>query len=99
MSFRRVSAIAGALVLALSAATTAGAQDKKPVPEQQQQRKLSNDERKEYIALSDLVDVVAAGKETAPADVKVKFQHHFLKSNKNVYIPYILELSGGTFSS
>jgi len=98
MSFRRVSAIAGALVLAFSAVASAQAQDNKPAPEQQQ-RKLSNDERKEYIALSDLVDVVAAGKQPAPADVKVKFQHHFLKSNKNVYIPYILELSGGTFSS
>ena len=98
MSFRRVSAIAGALVLAFSALASAQAQESKPAPEQQQ-RKLSNDERKEYIALSDLVDVVAAGKQPAPADVKVKFQHHFLKSNKNVYIPYILELSGGTFSS
>ncbi len=98
MSFRRVSAIAGTLVLALSAVAPAAAQDKKPAPEQQQ-RKLSNDERKEYIALNDLVDAVAAGKQPAPADVKVKFQHHFLKSNKNVYIPYILELSGGTFSS
>lgn len=98
MSFRRVSAIAGALVLAFSAVAPAQAQDKKPAPEQQQ-RKLSNDERKEYIALSDLIDVVAAGKQPAPADVKVKFQHHFLKSNKNVYIPYILELNGGTFSS
>ena len=98
MSFRRVSAIAGALVLAFSAVAPAQAQDKKPAPEQEQ-RKLSNDERKEYIALSDLVDVVAAGKQPPPADVKVKFQHHFLKSNKNVYIPYILELSGGTFSS
>ena len=58
MSFRRVSAIAGALVLALSTAVPVDAQDKKPAPEQpqQQQRKLSNDERKEYIALSDLVD-------------------------------------------
>jgi hypothetical protein len=98
MSFRRVSAIAGALVVALSTVAPAVAHDKKPAPEQQQ-RKLSNDERKEYIALNDLVDLVAAGKQPAPADVKVKFQHHFLKSNKNVYIPYILELSGGTFSS
>ncbi len=40
-----------------------------------------------------------AGKQPAPADVKLKFQHHFLKSSKNVYIPYMLEVSGGTFSS
>ena len=59
------------------------------MPQQQQQRKLSNDERREYIALNELVDAVTAGKQPAPADVKLKFQHHFLKSNKNVYIPYI----------
>ena len=40
-----------------------------------------------------------AGKEPAPADVKLKFQNHFLKSSKNVYVPYMLEVSGGTFSS
>ena len=99
MSFRRVSAVASALVLAASVAFPAYAQDKKPAPPEQQQRKLSNDERKEYLALSELVDAVAAGKQPAPADVKIKFQNHFLKSSKNVYIPYMLELSGGTFSS
>ena len=98
MSFRRVLAVAGALVLAASASVPAYAQDKKPDAEQQQ-RKLSNDERREYIALNELVDAVTAGKQPAPADVKLKFQHHFLKSNKNVYIPYVLEVSGGTFSS
>ena len=55
----------------------------------QQQRKLSNDERREYIALNELVDAVTAGKQPAPADLKLKFQNHFLKSSKNVYIPYI----------
>jgi hypothetical protein len=98
MSFRRVSAAAGALALAASVAFPAYAQDKKPAPEPQQ-RKLSNDEKREYIALSDLVDAVMAGKQPAPADVKLKFQHHFLKSDTSVYIPYILEVSGGTFSS
>ena len=99
MSFRRVLAIAGALVLAASASVPAYAQDKKPAAEQQQQRKLSNDERSEYVALTELVDAVTAGKQPAPADVKLKFQNHFLKSSKNVYIPYVLEISGGTFSS
>ena len=42
---------------------------------------------------------MTAGKQPAPADVKLKFQNHFLKSSKNVYIPYVLEVSGGTFSS
>ena len=98
MSFRRVLAAAGALVFAASVSAPAYAQDKKPEPEQQQ-RKLSNDERREFIALNELVDDVTAGKKPAPADVKLKFQNHFLKSNKNVYVPYLLEVSGGTFSS
>jgi hypothetical protein len=100
MSFRRVFSVVGAVVLAASASVPAYAQDKKPdAAEQQQQRKLSNDERKEYIALNELVDAVTAGKQAAPADVKLKFLNHFLKSNKNIYIPYTLEVSGGTFSS
>jgi hypothetical protein len=99
MSFRRSLAVAGAVVLAASASVPAYAQDKKPDAEQQQQRKLSNDERREYVALNELVDAVTAGKQPAPADVKIKFQNHFLKSNQNVYIPYVLEISGGTFSS
>ena len=98
MSFRRVFAAAGALVLAASVSVPANAQDKQPAPEQQQ-RKLSNDEREEYVALNELVDAVMAGKQPAPADVKLKFQNHFLKSSKNVYVPYMLEVSGGTFSS
>jgi hypothetical protein len=97
MSFRRVLAVAVTVVFAASASVPAYAQDKKPDAEQQQ-RKLSNDERKEYIALNELVDAVTAGKQPAPADIKLKFQHHFLKSSKNVYIPYMLEVSGGTFS-
>jgi len=92
MSFRRVFAVAGALALAASTAFPAYAQDKKPAPEPQQ-RKLSNDERKEYIALNDLVDVVAAGKQPAPADVKVKFQHHFLIPclwhHTNIYLGFL----------
>ena len=98
MTFCRVFAATGALALAASISVPANAQDKQPAPEQQQ-RKLSNDERKEYVALNELVDAVMASKQPAPADVKLKFQNHFLKSAKNVYVPYILEVSGGTFSS
>ena len=97
MIFRRVFAAAIALVLAASVSPSS-AQDKPQAPEQQQ-RKLSNDERNDYRALSALVDDVMSGKQPAPADVKVKFQNHFLKSSKNVYVPYILELSGAKFSS
>jgi hypothetical protein len=74
MSFRRVFAAASALALAAAVSVPANAQDKQPAPEQQQ-RKLSNDERKEYIALNELVDAVMAGKQPAPADVKLKFQN------------------------
>lgn len=98
MSFRRVFALAGALALAASAAVPTLAQDKKPAPEPEQ-RKLTNDEKREYIALSELVDAVMAGKQPAPADVQLKFQHHFLKSNANVYVPYIIEMPGGAFTS
>jgi hypothetical protein len=99
MSFRRVFAAAGVLALAASASGPAYAQDKPKPAEQQQQRKLSNDERDDYRAASALVDDVMSGKQPAPADVKVKFQNHFLKSSKNVYVPYMLELSGARFSS
>ena len=99
MSLRRALAVTGALVLAVSAPSLSYAQDKPKPAEQQQQRKLSNDERNDYRALSDLVDNVMSGKQPAPADVKVKFQNHFLKSSKNVYIPYMLELSGAKFTS
>ena len=98
MTFRRAFAVIGALALTVSATTSSYAQDKGQ-EKAQQQRKLSNDERREYIALNELVDAVAAGKQPAPADLKLKVQHHFLKSNNNVYVPYIVEVSGGTFTS
>ncbi len=99
MNFRRAFAVIGALAVAVSATTFTYAQDKGQEKQAQQQRKLSNDERKEYLALNELVDAVAAGKQPAPADLTLKFQNHFLKSNNNVYIPYIVEISGGRFSS
>jgi hypothetical protein len=99
MSFRRVLALAGALVVAASVnSAPTSAQDKKPAPEQQQ-RKLTNDERRDYLALSETVDAVMAGKQPAPADVKLTFKHHYLKSAKNVYVPYTLDVTGGTFTS
>jgi hypothetical protein len=102
MSFRRAFFVAGALALAVSVSSLSHAQDKpqaKPQAPEQQQRKLSNDERDDYRAVSALVDDVISGKQPAPADVKIKFQNHFLKSAKNVYVPYILELSGAKFTS
>jgi hypothetical protein len=97
MIFRRVSSVAGPLMLALSLSVSALAQEKPPA--QEQQRKLSGDERKDYMALSDFVDQVAAGKQPMPADLKLKFQSHYLKSAENVYLPYVVEISGGKFTS
>jgi hypothetical protein len=93
MKFRRAF---GALAIAVSLTVPTLGQEKE---QPQQQRKLSNDERRDYTAVNELVDAVIAGKEAAPADLKLKFQHHFLKSAKNVYVPYIVEISGGKFSS
>lgn len=97
MNFRRAFAVLGALALTASFTTGAYAQDKND--KNQGQRKLSGDERKEYVALSELVDAVVAGKQPAPADVKLRFQNHFLKAGDQVYIPYHLEITGGAFTS
>jgi hypothetical protein len=97
MTFRRASAFVVAVIFATSIPIPGFAQEKPAA--QEQQRKLSNDEKRDYTALSDIVDAVVAGKQPAPADLQLKFQHHFLKSNENVYIPYIVEVSGGKFSS
>jgi hypothetical protein len=93
MKFRRAL---GALAIAAFLTAPTFGQDKE---QPQQQRKLSNDERRDYQAVNELVDAVAAGKQPAPADLKLKFQSHYLKSNKNVYVPYIVEIGGGKFSS
>jgi hypothetical protein len=98
MSFRRAFAVViAALVFTVSFTDTLSAQAK---PAQaQQQRKLSNDERRDYSEVSQFLDEVIAGKQPAPTDLKARFQHHFLKSDNGVYLPYTLELAGGTFSS
>jgi hypothetical protein len=93
MKFRRAF---GALAITASLTVPTLGQEKE---QPQQQRKLSNDERRDYTAVNELVDAVIAGKQPAPADLKLKFQHHFLKSAKNVYVPYIVEIGGGKFSS
>jgi hypothetical protein len=97
MSFRRAFALINGLVLAGLVTVPAYAQNKGQ--EQQQQRKLSGDERREYMALTELVDGVVAGKQPAPADLKLTFQHHYIRSNENVYVPYVVHISGGKFSS
>jgi hypothetical protein len=97
MNARCLSGLVAACVFALSTAPSY-AQDKGK-EQAEQQRKLSGDEKREYVALSQLVDSVVAGKQPAPADVKLAFRNHFLKSNANVYVPYLVEISGGKFAS
>jgi hypothetical protein len=93
MAFRRVSAIYGALAVAVvltSVATPSFAQEK---------RKLSKDELAQYEAIHAVVDAVAAGKQPAPADLKVSLRNHFLKSGSDIYIPYTVEVEPGKLSS
>lgn len=99
MSLRRVLAIVGALALTATVAAPVAGQEKGQEAGQPQQRKLSNDERREYVALSELVDAVVAGKQPAPADLTLKFQNHFLKSDNTVYVPYVLEITGGPLTA
>jgi hypothetical protein len=90
MAFRRASAILGVLALSAAAATPTFAQE---------QRKLSKDELAQYEAIHTVVDAVVAGKQPAPADVKVTFRNHFLKSGGDIYIPYSVELEPGKIAS
>ncbi len=61
--------------------------------------KLSKAEMTQYKALTGLVDAVIAGKEPPPADFKLSFQNHFIRSATNVFIPYVLEIGSGKLTS
>ena len=67
--------------------------------EEQKPEKLNRNEMEQLKALSGLVDAVAAGKEAAPADVKVTVHNHFIRSATNIFVPYMLEIGGGKFTS
>jgi len=86
MAFRRASAIVGALALVAAFAVPSFAQEK---------RKLTKDEQTQYEAIHAVVDDVAAGKRPAPADLKVTFYNHFIKSPTDVYVPYTLVVEPG----
>ena len=49
--------------------------------------------------LSKLVDAVMAGKEAAPADAKLQAHYHFVKSTASVFVPYLVEVTSGRFTS
>jgi hypothetical protein len=65
----------------------------------QERRKLSKDELASYDAMNALVNNVMAGKQPAPADVKLTFRNHFLKSNNNLYVPYTVEIEPGKLTT
>jgi hypothetical protein len=82
------------LALSIIIAAPVSAQDKAS-----EALKLKKPEMAQYQALASLVDAVMSGKEQAPADVKVKFNHHFVKSTANVFVPYVVEISSGRLAS
>lgn len=98
MTFHRFLAVTSALVVATALATPSYAQEngseKSPA-----NKKLNKAELAQYQAMSALVDAVMAGKQPAPADVKLKFDNHFAKSATNIFVPYVLEISSGRLAS
>lgn len=94
MSFHRTLCICVALVAAVPAVSRGQAKLEEQKPE-----KLNRNEMAQFKALTGLVDAVAAGKEPAPADVKVTVQNHFIRSATNIFVPYVLEIGGGKFTS
>lgn len=94
MVFRRVFALAIALALVLTVASVSYAQQKS-----QEEIRLKKPELAQYQALNALVDAVIAGKEPAPADFKLVFQHHFVRSAAGVFIPYVVEVRSGKLTS
>jgi hypothetical protein len=90
MAFRCASAILGALAFTAAVATPSLAQEK---------RKLSKDELAQYEAIHSVVDAVVAGKQPAPADAKIGFRSHFLKSGEDIYIPYTVDVEPGKLVS
>jgi hypothetical protein len=61
--------------------------------------KLNKTEMTQFKALAGLVDAVSAGKEPAPTDITLSFQGHFIRSATNVFVPYLLDITGNKFSS
>ena len=95
MALRRALAVFGALALMVAiSAPSYGQGQKEP-----ERRKLSKDEIAQYDALNALVNNVASGKQPAPADVKLTFHNHFLKSSTNLYIPYSVDVEPGKFTA
>jgi hypothetical protein len=107
MSFSRALSIVVRTVLAVFVcAGIAAAQDKpqdkpqeKPQNKPQEEMKLKGPEMAQYEALNKLVDEVMTSKQPAPADAKLKVNPHFVKSTTNVFVPYVVEMTSGKFTS
>ena len=98
MLFFRSSTMLTALILCVALTGSAYGQAK-PEDKKEEQQKLSKDELTQLKTLTGLVDSVIAGKEPAPADVKITFRNHFIKSATNIFVPYQLEIGSGKFGS
>ena len=97
MSLRRVRILtAGLLFVVGSAAVSA---QNKPQEKPQEAPKLTKPQLEQLDALSKLVDAVMAGKEAAPADAKLQAHYHFVKSTASVFVPYLVEVTSGKFTS
>ena len=101
MDFRRALTMFGAVVIAAVTSVPTSAQDRGQAPSQgtpqppQERKKLSKEDLASYEAMNTLVNNVIAGKQPAPADVKLTFHNHFLKSSQNIYIPYTADVEPG----
>ncbi len=95
MAFRRAFRVGAAWLVVAAVGVVPGYAQDNPLEEM----KLKKPELAQYQALNTLVDAVMAGKEPAPADAKLKVQHRFVKSTTNMFVPYVVEISSGTFGS
>jgi hypothetical protein len=104
MDFRRALTVFGAVVIAATSVPMYG-QDRGQAPSQgtpqppQERKKLSKEDLQSYEAMNTLVNNVVAGKQPAPADVKLTFHNHFLKSSQNIYIPYTVDVEPGKLTN
>ena len=105
MDFRRAFTTFGAVVIAAAVSVPSYAQDRGQAASQgtpqppQEKKKLSKDDLASYEAMNTLVNNVVAGKQPAPADVKLTFHNHFLKSSQNIYIPYAVDVEPGKLTT
>jgi hypothetical protein len=97
MDFRRLFTLLGAAVIAVGITVPAYAQAQAPKPEER--KKLSKDELASYDAMNVLINNVVSGKQPAPADAKLTFRNHFIKSNNNVYVPYSVDVEPGKLTT